>query len=162
LSFKILKLTPVLTVGKLDDQNPGSTVAAKKIQALVKIEKGDGTLTFEPALPQNPIEQAGIHSYTIYLAEGPHYNKSDEHVLTFRILMTAGEKANAIASWKKDKDPTALANKHNQIHKLVTQGKYSTPDEVVKALNSVIGAPERHTVWSALGYTLTSGGWTMD
>jgi hypothetical protein len=162
LSFKILKLTPVFTVGKLDDQKPGSTVAAKTIQALVNIVEGDGAVTFDPPLPKKPIEKADIYTYTIYLAESPHYNKSDPHVLTFRILMSSGAISNAIGDWEKGKDQKLVAGIQKKKYDIVTKGKFGSRDEVEKALNSIIGPPERHTVWRALGYTLSSGGWTMD
>jgi hypothetical protein len=167
LTFNILKLTPSLTVGKLDDFKPESKVPAKTIRDAVKVVKGDEKLlTFEPALPQKTLEKSGLYSYTIYLAGDDYYAKSDEHALTFRILMGVSEVSNAFMDFKKGRDQDFLKKleekkTRSRIFELVTQGKFGTPDEVVKTLNSILGPPDRHTVWGALGYTLSSGGWTM-
>jgi hypothetical protein len=169
LTFNILKLTPSLTVGKLDDFKPESKVPAKAIKDVVKVVKGDEKLlTFEPALPQKALEKSGIYSYKIYLAEDDYYKKSDDPdpVLTFRILMPVNEVSNAFMDFKKGKDQQVL-NKleekktRGRVFELVTQGKFGSPAEVVNTLNSILGPPDRHTVWGALGYTLSSGGWTM-
>jgi hypothetical protein len=166
LDLSILKLKPDFKVSAVNDFDYLEKGMAGKIRRAVKVTAG-GEPVFEPS--PDSIQDPGDYEIQVYLAEADFYQESDPLPIKFKINVTSGFKSDAFKEWETANKALLESNKSiaNKVQKKKYEiqnakpGSYAKRAEIIDALNAEAGVPDRHIVWQALGYNLTSAQWEM-
>jgi hypothetical protein len=166
LEFSIVKRTPSFTIRAINDLDFQDNKNEQKIRNAVKVAAG-GTPVFEP--PLDSLTDPGTYTLNVFLEETDEFAESAYQSVDVTIVPTTHFKSTVFGEWEAAnaeivKQPKFPSKQFQQKKVEIQQdrtGKYDKRSAILDELNSVIGVPNRATVWTELGYSLTGSSWSM-